>query len=46
VVVGLLTGLFWFIGAIWAMIKKRDAVGTIFEDHDSNIIKTFWWSLG
>jgi uncharacterized membrane protein len=43
---GMFTGLFWFVGAIWAMLKKSDAKGTIFEDHYSNITKTFWWGLG
>ncbi|MDO6558904.1 DUF4870 family protein [Paraglaciecola chathamensis] len=45
-VFGLFTGLFWIIGAVWAMVKKGEAQGTIFEDHYSNIIKTFWWGLG
>lgn len=45
-VVGLFTGIFWLIGAIWAMVKRGDAQGTLFEDHYSNIIKTFWWGLG
>ncbi len=45
-VVGMFTGVFWIVGAIWAMVKKGDAQGTIFEDHYSNIIKTFWWVLG
>lgn len=45
-VVGLFTGLFWIVGAIWAMVKKGEAQGTLFEDHYSNIIKTFWWGLG
>ncbi len=45
-VVGLFTGLFWIIGVVWAMVKKEEAQGTIFEDHYSNIIKTFWWGLG
>ena len=45
-VVGIFTGVFWIVGAIWAMVKKGDAQGTIFEDHYSNIIKTFWWGLG
>ena len=44
-VIGLFTGIFWIIGAIWAMVKKDDARGTIFEDHYSNIIKTFWWGF-
>lgn len=45
-VVGMFTGIFWIVGAVWAMVKKADAQGTLFEDHYSNIIKTFWWSLG
>ncbi|GAA4094893.1 hypothetical protein [Zhongshania borealis] len=44
--VGLFTGVFWIVGAIWAMLKKSEAHGSIFEDHYSNIIKTFWWGLG
>ncbi|MPW30739.1 hypothetical protein F9L16_17270 [Agarivorans sp. B2Z047] len=45
-ILGLFTGLFWLVGAIWAMVKKADAAGTLFEDHYSNIIKTFWWGFG
>ena len=45
-VVGMFTGIFWIVGAIWAMVKKSDAQGSVFEDHYSNIIKTFWWGLG
>ena len=45
-VAGLFTGIFWLIGAVWAMVKKFDAGGTIYEDHYTNIIKTFWWGLG
>ena len=44
--VGFFTGIFWIIGAVWAMVKKSDAKGTMFEDHYTNIIKTFWWGLG
>lgn len=44
--VGFFTGIFWFIGAIWAMVKRSDATGSIFEDHYDNIITTFWWTLG
>ncbi len=45
-IAGLFTGVLWFVGAIWAMVKKGDAEQTLFEDHYSNIIKTFWWGLG
>lgn len=44
-VLGLFTGIFWFIGAIWAMVKKEDALNTPYYDHYSNIITTFWWGL-
>lgn len=43
---GVFTGILWIIGAVWAMVKKEEAAGTIFEDHYSNMIKTFWWGLG
>ncbi|MBJ7537282.1 DUF4870 family protein [Marinomonas transparens] len=42
---GIFTGVFWLIGAIWAMVKVSDARGTFFEDHYSNIISTFWWGI-
>ncbi|MCC2603787.1 DUF4870 family protein [Planctobacterium marinum] len=45
-VVGLFTGIFWIVGAVWAMVKKEEAQGSLFEDHYANIIKTFWWGLG
>lgn len=45
-ILGLFTGLFWLVGAIWAMVKKGEAAGSLFEDHYSNIIKTFWWGFG
>lgn len=42
---GLFTGLFWLVGAIWAMVKLDDARGSIYEDHYRNIISTFWWGI-
>ncbi|MCG6200155.1 DUF4870 family protein [Psychromonas antarctica] len=45
-IVGIFTGVFWVIGAIWAMVKRDEAVGTLFEDHYANIVNTFWWVLG
>lgn len=45
-IVGLFTGFFWLVGAMWAMGKKSAARDTIFEDHYDNIISTFWWGLG
>lgn len=45
-VLGLFTGVLWIVGAIWAMVKRGDAKGTLFEDHYTNIIQTFWWSFG
>ncbi len=45
-IAGLFTGIFWLIGAVWAMVKKSDAENSLFADHYSNIIITFWWGLG
>ncbi len=42
---GIFTGVFWLIGAIWAMVKVSDARGTFFEGHYRNIISTFWWGI-
>lgn len=42
---GSLTGICWFIGFFWALFKKEEAVGTLFEDHFQNIIRVFWWTL-
>lgn len=42
---GSVTGLCWLIGFFWAVFKKEEARGTLFEDHFQNIIHTFWWSL-
>ncbi len=44
--VGFFTGIFWIVGAIWAMVKRSEASGSMFEDHYDNIITTFWWTLG
>lgn len=43
--VGLFTAIPMIIGAIWAMVKKSDAAGTLYHSHYRNAIKTFWWSL-
>ncbi len=43
--IGLFTGLFWLIGAIWAMVKKSSAEGTLYYHHFTNMITTFWVSL-
>lgn len=45
-IAGVFTGILWIVGAIWAMVKKGDAQGSIFKDHYDNIISTFWWGLG
>ena len=42
---GIFTGVFWLIGAIWAMVKVSEAHNTRFEDHYANIISTFWWGI-
>lgn len=44
--IGLFTGFFWLVGAIWAMAKKSEGIDTVFEDHYGNIISIFWWAIG
>lgn len=41
-----ITGILWFIGIIWTVLKKEDAAGSIFADHYTSIMTTVWWSLG
>ena len=43
--IGLFTAIPIIIGAIWAMVKRRDALGTVYHSHYSNVIRVFWWSL-
>jgi len=42
---GLFTGIPLLFGAIWAMIKKKGAIGTIYHSHLVNATRVFWWSL-
>lgn len=42
---GLFTIIFWFIGGIWAMVKKSDLEPSRFADHYDNLITTFWWGI-
>ena len=43
--VGLFTAIPLLIGAIWAMIKKNGALGSIYHSHLVNVTRVFWWSL-
>ncbi|MBJ7552177.1 DUF4870 family protein [Marinomonas ostreistagni] len=43
---GLFTGVFWLVGAVWAMAKAREAKLSVFYDHYQNMISIFWWGLG
>ena len=43
--IGLFTGIPLLIGAIWAMIKKNGAIGSIYHSHLVNATRIFWWSL-
>jgi len=45
VAIGLFTAIPLFVGAIWAMIKKKSALGTLHYSHFVNVTRTFWWSL-
>ncbi len=42
---GLFTGIFWLVGAVWAMTKSSNAKGSVFYDHFQNITGVFWWGL-
>ena len=44
-VLGLFTAIPILLGAIWAMVKKKAALGTLFHSHYVNATRTFWWSL-
>ncbi|MFT5580098.1 MAG: putative membrane protein [Paraglaciecola psychrophila] len=44
--VGLFTGFFWLVGALWAMGKRSAASDTVFAGHYDAIISMFWWGLG
>ncbi|MFV1872333.1 MAG: DUF4870 family protein [Oleiphilus sp.] len=42
---GLFTVVFWFVGGIWAMVKKSDVELSRFADHFDNLISTFCWGI-
>ncbi len=44
-VIGLFTAIPLLFGAIWAMIQKNGANGTIYHSHLVNATRVFWWSL-
>jgi len=43
--IGLFTAIPIIIGAVWAMIKRRNSLGTVYHSHYTNAIRVFWWSL-
>lgn len=43
--IGLFTAIPLLFGAIWAMIKKKGAYGTLYHSHLVNATRIFWWSL-
>lgn len=43
--VGLFTAIPILVGAIWAMVKKKSARGTLYYSHFVNATRTFWWGL-
>ncbi len=45
-VTGLLAFIFWISGGAWAIFKKEEVQGTLFEDHYKSIVEAFWWGLG
>jgi uncharacterized membrane protein len=44
-IAGLFTAIPILIGAVWAMVKKSSAIGTIYHSHYVNATRTFWWTL-
>ena len=43
--IGLFTAIPLLFGAIWAMIQKKGAYGTVYYSHLVNATRIFWWSL-
>jgi uncharacterized membrane protein len=43
--IGIFTAIPMLIGAIWAMVKRRDALGTIYHSHYTNAIRVFWYTV-
>jgi uncharacterized membrane protein len=43
--IGLFTAIPLLFGAIWAMIQKKGALGSIYHSHLVNATRVFWWSL-
>ena len=43
--VGLFTAVPMLIGAVWAMVKKKSALGTIYHSHYVNATRVFWWTV-
>ena len=43
--IGMFTAIPMIFGAIWAMFKRSDALGTIYHSHYTNAIRTFWWGV-
>jgi len=43
--IGLFTAIPLLFGAIWAMINKGSARGTLYHSHLVNVTRVFWWSL-
>lgn len=43
--IGLFTAVPILIGAVWAIIKRRETLGTIYHSHLTNVIRVFWWGL-
>ena len=45
ILVGMFTAIPMLIGAVWAMVKRRDALGTIYHSHYTNAIRVFWYTV-
>lgn len=43
---GLISGIFFIVGFIWALVKKDEIINSMFSRHFENIQFTFWVGLG
>ena len=44
-VLGLFTAIPLILGAIWAMVTRKAASGTVYHSHYTNAVRVFWWWL-
>jgi len=45
-IAGYFTVVFWLVGGIWSIVKRKDADASFYAGHLNNIISVFWWGGG